>query len=36
MVKAGIQFGEHTIDYPQGQGLEQEKDLLGFSSDRST
>ena len=28
MVKAGIQFGEHTVDYPQGQSLEQEKDLL--------
>lgn len=28
MVKAGIQFGEHTMDYPQGQTLDQEKDLL--------
>ena len=28
MVKAGVQVGEHTIDYLQGQGLEQEKDLL--------
>jgi len=28
MLKAGILFGEHVLDYPQGQSSEQEKDLL--------
>ena len=28
MVKAGIEFGEHIIDYPQAHSLDQEKDLL--------
>ena len=28
MVKSGILFGDHILDYPQGQSHEQDKDLL--------